>query len=82
VVTAAHVDQAIRALDLAPAEPAPLPVWSAPGLPKLNLPEPMGLAQPMRLRTLERYLPSDRKATFLMRWAGKLKLANPERANS
>ncbi len=83
MVTAAHVQQAIHALDLGEAESAPLPAVSpSPGIPKLNFREPAGLAQPMRLRTLDQYLPSERKATLLMRWAAKLKLANPERANS
>lgn len=82
IVTAAHVDQAVRDLDLdsldlpKSVEPAP-PV----ALPKLNLPEPTQPGRPIGLRTLEQYLPSE-KAPLLMRWFGKLKLANVERVNS
>jgi general secretion pathway protein A len=83
IVTAAHVDQAVRELDLGHLDAAVMPMSSQPiELPKLNLPEPSAMAQPIRLRTLDRYLPSERKPPFLMRWLGKPKLANVRSANS
>lgn len=83
VVTAAHVHQAVRDLDLGRLDStATALAWQPPALPKLNLPEPVASEVPIRLRTLEQYLPYGPRAPLLMRWAGKLKLANVERANS
>jgi len=82
IVTAANVDQAVRDLDLERLDSPATPAASQPiVLPRLNLPGPAAAAgQPIRLRTLEQYLPSE-KAPLLMRWFGKLKLANVERVN-
>jgi len=82
IVTTAHVDQAIRDLDLECLDSQVTSSASQPlALPKLNLPEPAAGGQPIRLRTLEQYLPTV-KPPLLMRWFGRVKLANVERVNS
>jgi general secretion pathway protein A len=82
IVTSAHVQQAVTDLDLELMDAPVPPVEKKPiVLPKLNLPGPTASAPPIRLRTLEQYLPSE-KVPLIMRWAGKLKLASVERANS
>jgi general secretion pathway protein A len=82
IVTAAHADQAIRDLELELLDSPLTPVASQPPvLPKLNLPEPGAGGHPIKLRTLEQYLPVV-KPPLLMRWFGKVKLANVERVNS
>lgn len=84
-VTAAHASQAIRDLDLAlPDEPVGTPKLNgAPPSGQLRLPPPVGVVEPLKrplvLSTLERYGARGRKAPLLMRWAGRLKLANVER---
>lgn len=102
-VTAAHVEQAIRDLDLGRAEeilavpkvngvarpngvPAPDGVAKSNGVPApdaLHLPPPAPVIAelPLGLRTLEKYIPSERKPPLLMRWAGKVRLAPVEREN-
>lgn len=96
-VTAAHVGQAMRDLDLGRAEEI-LAVPKVNGVAKSNAvaksngvaaadtlrlppPSPVMAALPLRLRTLEKYIPSERKAPLLMRWAGKVRLAPVEREN-
>ncbi len=95
VVTAQHVGQAARDLDLADASTresgpslsgaGPGPVRSQSKLAALNLPRPVSSIselQPLRLRTLERYLPPEPKPSRLTRAMGKLKLLNLERTTS
>lgn len=95
VVTAAHVRQAARDLDLlgesklisAPASDSTSPgsVLSHSSLPVLNLPRPVSAVSelyPIRLQTLERYLPPEPRPSRLTRAMGKLKLLNLERSAS
>jgi general secretion pathway protein A len=88
-VSAAHVRQAIQDLDLGrPGEHGSSSNRDAvpnlnggpkPLAPALNLPPPAPVdsAPALNLRTLERYMPHQRKPPLLMRW-----LTNMERGNS
>ena len=82
MVTAAHVREAVRELDMERVDGA-MPAAPQPrALPRLNLPEPGIPVRPIAMRTLEQYLPPERKIPLLMRWAEKLRLASVEHQNS